>query len=533
MNRGKCLGAIVMLACSLSAEAITQSATLSDVVVFRTGAELHHVADVAVEKGDNTIVLEGLSPVADVNTFRITLSNGVNLVAHEYSIDNLSIEKTSLAFRLMNDSLTTLEERYEVLQNEIATVQQMLTLLNEGVGQTMSAERQVITGTLIDTNLDYYAQRSKSLYAQKSMAEKEQTLLKKSIAELQQRIAQANAYNVGKTGVLSLHLNAPQACKAEVKVCYFTHAASWQPTYEVTVASQEDPLVLHSKALLTQTTGVDWENVHLTLSTALPHQGLSAPEPTKWLLRQQMQVRPKAAVLYRTNMMTTDAVETVFEMEDAAAGASSADNTDRDGRVFDVTTPYTVFSNGKPQVIALGMQSVENVSYGWYTLPQMDNTVYLTAQLLDVPSGMLLDGNVSVSYRGTYYGEQYMRFSAADKKISLTLGEEPLIAVKRERINEYSQTKQLANETKITVLYKITVKNNLTTAATVTLKETYPISATKGIDVSISDKTTRWTECDTDNGVLTYDLTLQPGEIKEIQVGYTIKYPKDWNINFH
>lgn len=529
----KPLSLCCVLVCSAAVHAVNVSGRLSDAVVFRTGAELHQTVSVNLQRGDNEICVDGLSPVAEQGSFRITTGPGVCLVAHEYTVEKVAEGREISSIRRLRDSLAMVEQHYRALGDESVALTQMLTLLNEGVGQSLSAERQAVTPAAIDKGLEYYRQRSADLYAQKAEKEREQQLWKAKADALKEQLSTATANNAGRTGVLTMRLNASHACRATLDVRYFTYSASWQPAYDASIASTQGPFVLASKALLTQTTGWDWEKVRLTFSTALPRNGLSAPEPSKWLLRKQEPMMQKRSMMYAaaagTNMLAV-MPEAAYEADMAADETMAGEAWD--GREFVVETPYTIPCNGKPQTVALGTETIDNAVYSLYTMPQADNRVYLRAQLTDLDSRRLMAGNVAVSYNGTYYGEQYLNPSSADNETNLTIGEEPLIAVERERLEEYSRTKQLANETRVNALYKITLKNNTGEAATVTLKETYPVSATKGIEVELSDKTTQWQANDKERGILTYNIALQPGEVKEVLIGYSVKYPKDWHINF-
>lgn len=516
-----------MLACSAAAQAVCVSAQLSDVVVYRTGAELRQTAAVSLLRGDNEIRLEGLSPVAEAGSFRISLDNGVCLVSHEYGVEALPPERSTALVRSLRDSLSAAEQRCAALSDEAAALTRMLTLLSDGVGQTLSAARQPVTVAAIDKGLEFYRQRSAELCAQRAAVERNRQAWSDKAAALKTQLEEQTARNAGKTGVLTLRLNASQACRALIDLRYFTYSASWQPAYEASIASAQGPFVLASNALLTQTTGLDWEQVHLTLSSALPRSGLVAPEPSKWLIRRQQPVQRRSVSYYAgANMLMADAFCEAAVEEDAAAGDAW------NGRVFAVETPYTVPADGKPQTVALGREVLDSVTYDRYTVPQADTRVYLRAQIKGLDRSRLMPGKVAVSYDGTYYGEQYLDPSAADGETTLTLGEEAQIAVSRERVEEYTQTRHLANKTRITALYKITVRNNTSDSATVTLREAYPVSAAEGIEVELLPETTRWQHNDTDRGILTYELVLPPAATRELLIGYTVTHPKSWRTTF-
>ena len=101
------------------------------------------------------------------------------------------------------------------------------------------------------------------------------------------------------------------------------------------------------------------------------------------------------------------------------------------------------------------------------------------------------------------------------------------MVVKREKRRDYCETKHVGNSTTVTQSFQITVKNNLNRTAKLTLKEQYPISNDKDIEVKDITVTPKATYDKTDIGVITWGMELQAGETKTFTITYSVKYPKD------
>ena len=104
--------------------------------------------------------------------------------------------------------------------------------------------------------------------------------------------------------------------------------------------------------------------------------------------------------------------------------------------------------------------------------------------------------------------------------------------MKRELRRDYTSTKVVGNSTSVTKSYLITVKNNLSKAAQFTLKEQYPISNDKEIEVKLQEVSPSATYNKTETGVLTWELELKAGETRTFIVTFNVKYPKDRRINW-
>ena len=538
--------AVLLLAWSLSA-AVTVTAPLKQATVFLNGAELLQQAQLQLAKGDNEILIEGLSPQINHQSLQVALSGGVVVSSYEYGIDYLSADKKLFSTKALEDSLAAAKNELSAVKDELATLQKMQELLQTGVGHSLNTDGVGLSSETIEKNITYYQKRALQLASQKMETERRKTALDERISLLQKQIRQNGTQNARRSGVLTLVVNSPvkQTVSAEVK--YFTPAASWHPTYDLNITSVNQPVSLVMKAHVQQTTGLDWQKVRLTLSTGSPARSNQAPELTTWWLRQQQ------PVVYGRQVRTyaaKAAVEPMMLMADAVAEDESAAETSlrssRQNTVeqyvetnaqqlsmeYAIDLPYTILGNGKEQTIALLEKKIENVEYKWYTAPRVDQQAYLTANIRGWEQLDLLDGNANLTYNGTFYGQTWLAANPNGEQLRLTLGDDPQIAVKREKMQDYTVRKTVGQSQTVTYAWKTTLRNSKKEVVQLTLKDQYPVSTAKEIQVALGDKTTRWTDNNTEKGILTYDLTLQPGEQQEIVLVYTVKYPKDWNVNF-
>src|SRR4029078_5736871 len=83
--------------------------------------------------------------------------------------------------------------------------------------------------------------------------------------------------NTKSTGKLILQLNCAIAGKYDFNISYITHNAYWMPFYDLKVENILSPLKLIYRAKIFQTTGLDWKQVKLSLSTSTPSQPGNAP----------------------------------------------------------------------------------------------------------------------------------------------------------------------------------------------------------------------------------------------------------------
>ena len=195
---------------------------------------------------------------------------------------------------------------------------------------------------------------------------------------------------------------------------------------------------------------------------------------------------------------------------------------------FDIDIPYDVPGNGKEQSVELKEYPVNGV-FKYYAVPKLDKDAYLLCEISDWEQLNLLPGEANIIFEGTYIGKTFIDPRSTMDTLNLTLGKDKRIVVKREKMKDFSSVKFLGSNKKQIITYELTVKNNKKEAIQLQLKDQYPLSTNKEIEVELLEST--GASNNTELGVLTWTLQLAPGESKKLRMSYSIKYPKDKFIN--
>jgi uncharacterized protein (TIGR02231 family) len=61
-------------------------------------------------------------------------------------------------------------------------------------------------------------------------------------------------------------------------ISYLVYNASWIPKYDIRVFNKDKSMVINYFGVITQSTGEDWNETKLSLSTAVPSVGGNVPE---------------------------------------------------------------------------------------------------------------------------------------------------------------------------------------------------------------------------------------------------------------
>ncbi|QBZ97293.1 DUF4139 domain-containing protein [Flavobacterium sangjuense] len=191
---------------------------------------------------------------------------------------------------------------------------------------------------------------------------------------------------------------------------------------------------------------------------------------------------------------------------------------------FDIDIPYDVLSNGKPHSVALKEIKLP-ATYKYYAAPRVEKEAFLLAEINDYSKYNLLPGEANIIFEGLYVGKTMINPNQTSDTLNLSMGRDKKISIKREKVVDKSGTRFLSSKKEQTFTYDITVRNNKKEAADIMLKDQYPLSTDKEIEIELLENSNAKENKET--GILTWDLKLNPNETKKIRISYKVKYPKD------
>ena len=520
------------------------SAKLDRARVYFNGAALTHTASATLKSGSQEVIIDGLSPDIVLSSLKVK-ANGVLISASEFSKDYITPKEETARIKKLNDSLDYYNDLLNDAMNELTIHSQLLKLVTEGTQNNMNQKDHGVAIADITANMELYKTKATELQKSIDKDNKKIEKLEEAVDRLGKQILQDGNASKIRSGVLKLAISVPQNVNTVFTITYVTNKAKWVPCYDLNIPSMDKPIVLQAKAQVQQTTGINWDNVNLTLSTAQPNRSAEAPVFKAWFLQfvhqriiPGMQVR-KNSEGYETMASNTisyeaEGVASVDAMDARLAAPQSMNDyiniNEQEFMVnYDIAVPYDIPGNGKWQLIDLNNYDIK-ANFKYYSAPKLSDLTYIVATLSDYGKYNLLPGEATVTFNDTYVGKTWIRPNDTEKEITLTLTTEPRVVVKREKQRDFCSTKHVGNSTTETRSYLITVRNNLTRSAKLTLKEQYPISNDKDIDVKLIEVKPTATYNKEDIGVLTWDMELNAGETRTFVVTYSVKYPKDRTI---
>lgn len=192
--------------------------------------------------------------------------------------------------------------------------------------------------------------------------------------------------------------------------------------------------------------------------------------------------------------------------------------------VFEVEDPYSVPNDGKIYTVDINTYTID-ASYEYYSAPKLDENAYLTAKIIDWQDLNLLPGQANLFFEGTYLGNSLLDILNAGDTLKLSLGRDKGVVIKRVLVKEFSQKRLLGNNKNESRQYEFTIRNNKQQPIHIIVEDQFPISTNK--DIEVEKLSYDGGKLDDDRKTVSWNLNVDAKKETKLQMGYSVKYPKD------
>lgn len=196
---------------------------------------------------------------------------------------------------------------------------------------------------------------------------------------------------------------------------------------------------------------------------------------------------------------------------------------------YAIAQSYTILANGVPVSIPINSATIP-ASFTHIVRPALDDNAFLVGKIVNWQDLRLLKAKTHLFFEGVYMGESVIDPLQTADTLQLSLGRDPQIVVKRERINRKQATSLFGGTQKHTFEYKIEVRNNKRLPINLVLEDQLPLSGNK--EISVNKPTfSAGGSVGQETGYLTWRKTLAPGTMSEFNFGFEVSFPSSWRIN--
>ncbi len=191
---------------------------------------------------------------------------------------------------------------------------------------------------------------------------------------------------------------------------------------------------------------------------------------------------------------------------------------------FEIQTRYTLLSDGKNLTINIDSYSLP-AEYQYLCAPKIDKNAYLTAQIVDWEKYNLLEGEASVYFEDTYTGKTLLDVRYMADTLNISLGKDKGIAIEREVQKLFTTRQFLGSKKEETRAWLLRVKNNKPQGVNISVFDQIPVSTLEEIEVKADNISNG--KPDPETGIIEWNFRLKPAEKKELDLKYSVRYPKN------
>jgi uncharacterized protein (TIGR02231 family) len=554
--------AFILLGTTLFAnEPLTVKGPLTGVTVYMQGAQLQHKANYTIKAGVSEVIVEGISPQISPSTIQVRATGAVVILdsKYEYYYPQPAANSTSgeippkirAAIKALEDSIRIVNFELRDINDEIEVlVAARKIIISNGAVKGQGKVNDSIQ--LLKSTVDYYTTKVSELNKKISALDRQKakkndvfTALEAKLNDLR-NYAEQNNPNPEIKGIprIVITLMAKEVASGKIDLSYLASNAGWTPIYDIRSEATSGKISLTYKAQVRQQTGLDWNDVKLSISTNNPYANKTKPELSPWYIDYQEYRK----TLNEKAKLRSDAygyAEDVPAVNSAAMNMGFMYSSQGNGIVqqealgadqfttivqqliaaeFKIDLNYSIASDNQVRMV-LVKQSELNTSFRYYAVPKLDPGVYLVAQMTKLDELQLVPAKANIFFDGTYIGETYLDPTTMDDTLNLSLGKDPNIVVKRTLLKNQSKERIIQDKKERNFAYNIEVRNLKSSEIDLIIQDQVPL--TTNPEITIEKSNLGKGTLDEKTGLIEWKLKLKAKENQTFDYDFKVRHPKD------
>ena len=534
----------------------TIKATLTEVTVYAQGAQMHHKANYSVNAGVTEIIIEGISAFIDPKSIQVKGTGDLVLLDTKFSFyypqpTNALNQGTSLKIKrdiqLLEDSLRVMDFDIRDIQDEINVLNASKSIIASN-GMVRSIGKVNDSINLLKQTIEYYTLKmnelnKKIIVLEKKRQEKafKKILMEARLTDLQNYQNNNGEIENNKSPIprITVTVSAKSAVTGKLNFSYVVSNAGWTPIYDLRSDASTGKIELTYKAEVFQSTGLDWDNIKLNISTNNPYVNKTKPTLNPWYIDyniyksenkkgvmdklQEVQITSQAlfnrGYAYSEDMDDEKNIMGADQFTTVVHHLISAE--------FKIDLPYSIKSNNEKHMVLIKTANLDT-KFKYYSVPKLDASVYLVAQMTKLDELQLVPGQANIFFDGSYIGETYIDPTTMDDTLNLSLGKDPSIVVKRTLLKKELKDRIIGDKRERTFAYSIEISNQKSSSIEIVIQDQLPI--TQNADINIESDNFAKGRFDERTGLLEWSFILKAKENKVIDYNFRVKHAKDKNL---
>lgn len=471
------------------------------------------------------------------DSLHVTGQGDAGVTIHNVQLMPLPPGEASPEVKQAKDKLRQLETRLAKLENTQSVNEQSQEWLEAYWERTQSEDPKTRTKPEDwQQVLDFLSRNQARMLDEATAAEALAEDLEAEIAAQQKRIAELEASETHKSQAGVIYFSARNKGSISFQLSYLVPGIHWTPSYDARLDEKGGKISLTYFGDIVQQTGETWQDVDLSLSTAVPQINAAVPVLAPWILTnspppQTQSNLPASNVKEapRGELADLDELSGEEESPDEAGFAESEVQTQGLSVLFAIPRPVSIESAPHPRKVAIATRAFAYVPE-YHVVPKLSPRVYLKARFRNTGELPLLAGQIRNYVDLDYTGTSQIQLVRPNEEASLNFGVDENIRVTRREGTEQSSLTGLMRDIRRRELsYEIEVQNFKNKPVTLVVWDHLPLVQNEQIHLQVQQIQPEPAERSKVN-LLKWVLQLKPQEKRKISVSYAVEHPEDLDV---
>ncbi|WP_310427720.1 mucoidy inhibitor MuiA family protein [Chamaesiphon sp. VAR_48_metabat_135_sub] len=345
---------------------------------------------------------------------------------------------------------------------------------------------------------------------------------------------------------ISIAIEPAGAGEFQLELSYVVKRAYWTPLYDLRVQSTSKTIQLNYLAEIVQTTGEDWANVNLILSTAKPGLGTLPPKLDPWYIDapvpmtmrsrnigskssdMAMEISASAPMLVGAKMARMQEPDTLLTMEYEAETVVAEISQQGSVVTFQLGGGGNIPSDGNPHKVTIFNDNFA-CQFEYIAMPRLVSFAYLQAKAKNRSDGAtLLPGKANIFRDDVFVGTSNLENIAPGQEFKLNLGIDEGIKIDRELIERQVDKTFLSGNRRTTYAYRLSVTNLLNGVNHISINDQIPHSRNEQIKVKLIKINPQIQPGEL--GRLAWEIDLPAHSKTEINYQFSIEHPENIHV---
>lgn len=516
---------------------------ISEVTVYPDSALINRLATLKLNVGEYKIIFSDIIPEVDENSLRVSGKGTATFKLFGAQLKREFLEEVP------SERIKQLKDQIQKLEDEIKRLQNLKSLLLEEKSFLDSIRlfsREQIPKDLatkipdpedLDEIFKFLDTKLRENYSGMMDIELKMRDLMNKVDVLKRELAQISGPQRKSKRSILVDLEVLKSGTLDLNVSYLVGGASWQPIYDARADFEKSEVEMIAYGVVRQTTGEEWSDVEISLSTAKPAIGGRMSYVAPWSLRpfqppRLMEKKGQKTFLYQYEALAPPAEELeVTEREPEYAAVEERGIA----VLYKIPRKATIKSDGSEHKLPIATQ-ILRARFEYSTYPRLSAYAYLGSRVTNAKDLQLLAGRLNIFLAGDFVGISSIDNIGPGEEFDLYLGVDESVKVRREQIEKKIDDVLIAGiparERRTTFRYKTTIENYKNKKIKVIFFEAMPVSEDERIKVkvfgvSLEPKEKDWKDR---KGVWRWELELEPKQTQEIFYTFSIEHPRDLQV---